>query len=93
MNYLKYIEHSAENLQFFLWYRSYAERFSQLPESERALSPEWTVAQAEAEAAAAVTKNRKLVNPQVAQVFKGTDFEKKVPKTNVNDFTDDVSTP
>ncbi|KAK6437152.1 hypothetical protein LTR95_006647, partial [Oleoguttula sp. CCFEE 5521] len=23
MNYLKYIEYSAENLQFFLWYRDY----------------------------------------------------------------------
>jgi len=93
MNYLKYIEHSAENLQFFLWYRSYVDRFSQLRESEKVLSPEWTVAQAEAEAAAAMQKGRKQVNPDVAQVFKGTDFEKRTPNTNVSDFSDSASTP
>lgn len=40
MNYLKYVEYSAENLQFFLWYRSYVARWSQLPENESKLSPE-----------------------------------------------------
>jgi hypothetical protein len=42
MNFLKYIELSAENLQFFLWYRDYSKRFNELPASEKALSPEWT---------------------------------------------------
>lgn len=41
MNYLLYIEHSAENLQFFLWYRDYLMRFANLPPSEKALSPLW----------------------------------------------------
>ena len=41
MNFLKYIELSAENLQFFLWYRDYSKRFNELPGSEKALSPEW----------------------------------------------------
>lgn len=41
MDYLVYIEHNAENLQFFLWYRDYERRFNALPEMERALSPEW----------------------------------------------------
>ena len=41
MNYLKYIELSAENLQFFLWLQDYTKRFSQLPANEKALSPEW----------------------------------------------------
>lgn len=41
MNYLLYIEHSAENLQFFLWYRDYLMRFANLPPSEKALSPIW----------------------------------------------------
>lgn len=41
MDYLVYIEHNAENLQFFLWYRDYERRFYDLPEKERALSPEW----------------------------------------------------
>jgi Regulator of G protein signaling domain len=32
-------EHSAENLDFYFWYLEYRERFSQLPEFERAKSP------------------------------------------------------
>ncbi|KIW09482.1 hypothetical protein, variant [Verruconis gallopava] len=51
MDFLKYIERSAENLQFFLWFKDYEKRFSSLPDSERVLSPEWTQEQAEAEAA------------------------------------------
>ncbi len=42
MNYLKYIEHDAENLQFFLWFRDYKTRFANVPDSEKNLSPEWT---------------------------------------------------
>jgi hypothetical protein len=45
MNYLQYIEHSAENLSFYLWYRSYVERFDKLPTSEKVLAPEWSAAQ------------------------------------------------
>jgi hypothetical protein len=52
MDFLKYVEHSAENLQFFLWFKDYTKRFDQLPESESALSPEWTEAQEETEKAA-----------------------------------------
>lgn len=39
MDYLMYIEHSAENLQFYLWYRDYLRRWNALPASQRALSP------------------------------------------------------
>jgi hypothetical protein len=39
MDYLVYIEHSAENLQFYLWYRDYVRRWNSLPTSQRALSP------------------------------------------------------
>ncbi|KAK5165644.1 hypothetical protein LTR04_001110 [Oleoguttula sp. CCFEE 6159] len=74
MNYLKYIEHAAENLQFFLWHRDYSKRFSNLPEHERTLSPEWTLAQAEAEAARAQSGRQKKVSPSVAVALKGTDF-------------------
>ena len=52
MNYLVYIEHSAENLQFFLWYRDYLKRFDELPPNERALAPEWSAEQAEMDAQA-----------------------------------------
>ena len=77
MNYLIYIEHAAENLQFFLWFRDYTKRFSALPVNERNLAPVWTIAQAEAEALAAQTSNvgtKKLISPATAAVFRGTDF-------------------
>lgn len=84
MNYLKYIEHAAENLQFFLWHRDYTKRFNELPESERALSPEWTLAQVEAEALATQTQGRqKKLSPTAAAVFKGTDFDSTVKVSEV----------
>lgn len=39
MKYLTYVEHAAENLQFYLWLRDYAERFDKLSANEKALSP------------------------------------------------------
>ena len=42
MNYLLYIERSAENLQFFLWFRGYVQRFDALNVNEKSLSPQWT---------------------------------------------------
>lgn len=42
MNYLIYVERSAENLQFYLWHKDYSERFAILPYSDLVLSPEWT---------------------------------------------------
>jgi hypothetical protein len=41
MDYLVYVEHNAENLQFFLWYKDYVRHFEELPENEKVLSPEW----------------------------------------------------
>ncbi|KAF1963015.1 hypothetical protein CC80DRAFT_530889 [Byssothecium circinans] len=70
MNYLKYIELSAENLQFYLWFRSYSKRFNELSASDKALSPEWMPERAESD-----TPNRpKRVSPETAAIFKGTDF-------------------
>ena len=83
MNYLIYIEHAAENLQFFLWYRDYARRFDALKTTEKVLAPVWTVEQAEAEANANQTSTLapKMVSPETAAVFKGTDFAP--PKASV----------
>lgn len=82
MNYLIYIEHAAENLQFFLWYRNYVKRFEALPSSEKALAPVWTVEQAEAEANAIQnTLAPKTISSETAAVFKGTDFAP--PKASV----------
>ena len=39
MDYLVYIAHDAENLQFYLWYRDYTKRFNALNKNSRELSP------------------------------------------------------
>lgn len=41
MDYLVYVEHSAESLQFFLWYYDYVQRWSGLLPRQKALSPVW----------------------------------------------------
>ncbi|KAK0741054.1 hypothetical protein B0T18DRAFT_449523 [Schizothecium vesticola] len=41
MDYLVYVEHSAEDLQFFLWYYHYLQRWSQLLPRQKLLSPAW----------------------------------------------------
>lgn len=69
MNYLKYIELSAENLQFFLWFRSYTKRFDKLPDNEKSLSPVW-YEDTEADGPA----RTKATNSEAAVIFKGTDF-------------------
>lgn len=80
MNYLIYIEHSAENLQFFLWYRSYVSRFEGADTIDLVLAPEWTQ-EMQNEAFAKLQKEHrdglKRDPPSVAALFKGTDFEKK----------------
>lgn len=76
MNYLIYIEHSAENLQFYLWYRDYLKRFSALPPNERALAPEWSAEQAEMDAQGmqGTPGPKQKISPETAAAFKGTDF-------------------
>jgi len=41
MDYLLYVAHDAESLQFFLWYRDYCRRFDALEPAQKQLSPEW----------------------------------------------------
>jgi hypothetical protein len=41
MDYLFYVEHNAEALQFFLWYCDYIQRWSDLLPRQKALSPVW----------------------------------------------------
>ena len=41
MDYLCYVEHQAEPLQFFLWYCDYIQRWSQLLPRQKASSPRW----------------------------------------------------
>ncbi|KAL8920217.1 MAG: hypothetical protein Q9208_006382 [Pyrenodesmia sp. 3 TL-2023] len=42
MDYLIYVSHDAENLQFWIWLQSYTKRFYAAPPSEQALSPPWS---------------------------------------------------
>ncbi|KAJ8606115.1 hypothetical protein MRB53_041191 [Persea americana] len=41
MDYLVYVAHDAENLQFYLWFEDYSRRLEALPESSKALSRPW----------------------------------------------------
>lgn len=78
MNYLIYVEHAAENLQFFLWYRDYEKRFKTANSADLALAPEWTQAM-EDETIAKIRKEnlgQRRREPAAAEMFKGTDFEK-----------------
>ncbi|KAL8865891.1 MAG: hypothetical protein Q9174_006632, partial [Haloplaca sp. 1 TL-2023] len=42
MDYLVYVSHDAENLQFWLWLQSYTKKFYASPPSDQALSPPWS---------------------------------------------------
>jgi hypothetical protein len=96
MNYLLYIEHSAENLQFFLWLRDYTQRFKDAKTSDVALAPEWSQAQHDAALQAvqvqAIAQKNNIQSESAAEIFKDTDFE-KVPKANVADSMDPFATP
>lgn len=97
MNYLIYIEHSAENLQFFLWYKDYVKRFNEADTKDIALSPEWTQSM-EDDSIARIRKDQaeKMRNELAVatELFKGTDFEKGVTDVHSgNPFTTPPRTP
>ncbi len=95
MNYLIYVERSAENLQFFLWYRDYVKRFKEANTSDIGLAHEWTQAM-EDEASTRIQKEHmeKLrKEPEAAQIFKGTDFDRKGAEGGVFESKDPFSTP
>jgi hypothetical protein len=70
MNFLKYIERSAENLQFFLWHRDYCKRFSGLPDGEKALSPEWNGENVHSDG----KTSPKSLNAEAEAILQGTSF-------------------
>ena len=41
MNYMCYVTHDAQNLQFYLWLADYFQRFQRAPSLEKRLSPKW----------------------------------------------------
>lgn len=93
MNFLKYIELSAENLQFFLWYRDYSKRFNELPASEKVLSPEW--AGNGSNNGEAPKLSHKKSNPEASAVLEGTDFasEKTVKNSTRSTSNNPFFTP
>lgn len=79
LNYLIYIEHSAENLQFFLWLRNYTTRFHAATTTDMVLAPEWTQESQDKTFGNLQKEHRdgfKRDPAHVAEIFKGTDFEK-----------------
>jgi hypothetical protein len=98
MDFLRYIEYDAENLQFFLWYKDYCQRFDVLPENERRLAPEWTAEQALAERTnAEKEKPKKVVANQGTEALKGSDFDPNeklgMPAAAPNPFNTPPRTP
>ena len=88
MNYLQYIERSAENLQFFLWYRDYSKRFSALPSKEQMLAPEWVPQASDAEPPGSVPPGlggrKPSAHSDANGIFNGTSFVTE-PKVLAND--------
>lgn len=79
MNYLIYVEHAAENLQFFLWYKDYVKRFQGAKPADKSLAPEWTQGMQD-DTVARIRKDRadKLrAGAPGNAIFKGSDFEKE----------------
>ena len=98
MDFLRYIEYDAENLQFFLWYRDYCKRFAELPESQQKLAPEWTAEQALAERTTSEKeKLPKKMASNAAALLKGTDFDPNAklgaPEPAPNPFNTPPRTP
>lgn len=84
MNYLLYVEHSAENLQFYMWHQNYVQRFNKAPESDRKLAPEWTAAMEDEMLAKLQKEASEKVRQQAtdpSNIFRGTDFDRKTPDT------------
>jgi hypothetical protein len=76
-------------LQFFLWFKDFEKRFhEECPESERALAPEWTEAQAETERKEYRKQIKKANNSSTAEeLFQGSDFEEKTKAEDNSDPT------
>jgi hypothetical protein len=95
INYLIYVEHSAENLQFFLWYKDYVKRFETASTADIALAPEWTPAMQGDTVAklrkANLEKTRR--DEGTADMFKGTDFDTQANSTGTEVFHHGINGP
>lgn len=96
MSYLIYVEHAAENLQFYLWFKDYEKRFNTTSTTDIKLAPEWTQTMQD-ETVLKIRKDqadKMRKEPKAAEMFKGTDFEKKRGgQDNVPGGSDPFATP
>ena len=96
MDYMLYVEYSAENLKFFLWLHDYTERFNNLTESSKMLSPQYIYVSPERTSPItmplpAVPKRQSFAN----EVFKGTVSDNdpfRTPRSSDSDLTDRPAT-
>lgn len=70
MDYLIYIAHDAETLQFYLWLKDYKKRYAALRREDQALSPEWKDAKP--------VEDRRLTNKKSAGDFPTVDKESAI---------------
>ncbi|KAF4448188.1 hypothetical protein F53441_8349 [Fusarium austroafricanum] len=97
MSYLIYVEHAAENLQFYLWFQGYEKRFNANSTADVKLAPEWTRAMQD-ETILKIRKeqsDKMRKEPEAAEIFKGSDFEKKASRNdwNMSNTIDPFATP
>jgi hypothetical protein len=76
MDYLVYIAHDAETLQFYLWLQDYTKRYNALRKEEQALSPEWRQTAAMTESKERKTRARASITS-----LNELDPEKRVTKS------------
>ncbi|KAF7560738.1 hypothetical protein G7046_g3393 [Stylonectria norvegica] len=95
MSYLIYIEHAAENLQFYLWCKDYEKRFHLAKTTDLKLAPEWTPTMQEEAMFKIRREQAGLVRGDMKgiEIFKGTDFEKQGRKTSTIEATNPFHTP
>lgn len=89
-----YVEHNAENLQFFLWYKDYCKRFGALAEKDKALSPPWIP---DTTGIPALTKDvekekKRKTNRETLAGMMDSGYDKKSP-TFFSDSETDPSSP
>ncbi|EEQ30240.1 hypothetical protein McanCB56680_001237 [Microsporum canis] len=94
MNYLIYVERAAENLQFYLWYQDYIQRFAALSESQWALSPPWSEEQRKKVIKLNnQAKERAKCAPSIVGAFMATPAFPAVAETELDDLTPFATRP
>ncbi len=78
MDYLYYVEHSAESLQFFLWYYDYIQRWSQLLPEEKALAAVWDPEKVEEPRPRYITySHKRAISEKMNKILSIMDMEPK----------------